>query len=417
MIFTVLAAGWWFASTLAAPATFNSPSLARRSDDELGSLVLAVKAQDDINDPDDLTVASTVINTGKTTLKLLNDPNGTYTTPVRNEGSKFTRATGPLSTWKTHTFEFYEVPTSGSRKRATGSTAGVHSVRVKYNPDVAASLSNPNAYTILKPGENKTVVHDLSGMYNFQTTGSYEVRVTANAEWFRVIKDDGSVGYVQAKIYDGPEAANWTASHISESGTFASMRGLASAGIPSHPFARRWEADNGLTKRVLYNNCSATQQKDILESAVAANGYIAQSSQFLANSYYLGNSRYRTWFGPYEKRRWDTVARHFTLLHGQPQRFKYDCSCAEEDTFAYVYPDQFGTVYLCGAFWKASVLGKDSRAGTIIHEATHFTRLGGTDDHAYGHEEAQKLAINFPGQAIMNADSHEYFAENDPEIL
>ncbi|QRW18243.1 peptidyl-Lys metalloendopeptidase [Rhizoctonia solani] len=348
MIFTVLAAGWWFASTLAAPATFNSPSLARRSDDELGSLVLAVKAQDDINDPDDLTVASTVINTGKTTLKLLNDPNG------------------PLSTWKTHTFEFYEVPTSGSRKRATGSTAGVHSVRVKYNPDVAASLSNPNAYTILKPGEKKSL--------SMITTGSYEVRVTANAEWFRVIKDDGSVGYVQAKIYDGPEAANWTASHISESGTFASMRGLASAGIPSHP---------------------ATQQKDILESAVAANGYIAQSSQFLANSYYLGNSRYRTWFGPYEKRRWDTVARHFTLLHGQPQRFKYDCSCAEEDTFAYVYPDQFGTVYLCGAFWKASVL----------------------DDHAYGHEEAQKLAINFPNQAIMNADSHEYFAENDPEIL
>ncbi|KAF8753554.1 peptidyl-Lys metalloendopeptidase [Rhizoctonia solani] len=363
MIFTVLAAGWWFASTLAAPATFNSPSLARRSDDELGSLVLAVKAQDDINDPDDLTVASTVINTGKTTLKLLNDPNG------------------PLSTWKTHTFEFYEVPASGSRKRATGSTAGVHSVRVKYNPDVAASLSNPNAYTILKPGENKTVVHDLSGMYNFQTTGSYEVRVTANAEWFRVIKDDGSVGYVQAKIYDGPEAANWTAR------TFPNQ-------AHSLPCA-----------------------KDILESAVAANGYIAQSSQFLANSYYLGNSRYRTWFGPYEKRRWDTVARHFTLLHGQPQRFKYDCSCAEEDTFAYVYPDQFGTVYLCGAFWKASVLGKDSRAGTIIHEATHFTRLGGTDDHAYGHEEAQKLAINFPNQAIMNADSHEYFAENDPEIL
>ncbi|CAE6408966.1 unnamed protein product [Rhizoctonia solani] len=399
MIFSALAAGFWAASTLAAPANFNSASLSRRSENKLGSLVLAVKAQDDVNDPDDLTVASTLINNGNTTIKVLNDPNG------------------PLSTWKTHTFEFYEVPVGGSRKRATGSTASVHAIRVKYNPDVAASLSNPNAYTVLKPGENKTVIHDLSGMYNFQTTGSYEVRVTANAEWFHVVKDDGSVGYVQAKIYDGPEATNWTAAHISESGTCASLRGLVSAGIPSHPLARRWEAGTGLAKRVLYNNCSATQEKDILQGALGANSYINQSSQFLADSYHLGNSRYRTWFGPYEKKRWDTVARHFALLHDQPQRFRYDCSCTEEDTFAYVYPDQFGTVYLCESFWRAPVLGRDSRAGTIIHEATHFTQIASTEDHARGHKRAQELAINSPNQAIMNADSHEYFAENNPEIV
>ncbi|CAE6415669.1 unnamed protein product [Rhizoctonia solani] len=113
MIFSVLAAGFWAASTLAAPTTFDSASLVRRSENELGSLVLAVKSQDDVNDPDDLTVASTVINTGNTTLKILNDPNG------------------PLSTWKTHTFEFYEVPAGGSRRRAVGSSAGIHAVRVK----------------------------------------------------------------------------------------------------------------------------------------------------------------------------------------------------------------------------------------------------------------------------------------------
>ncbi|CAE6414235.1 unnamed protein product [Rhizoctonia solani] len=69
-------------------------------------------------------------------------------------------------------------------------------------------------------------------------------------------------------------------------------------------------------------------------------------------------------------------------------------------------PDQFGTVYLCGAFWGAPVMGKDSRARTIIHEAAHFNRSAGTDDYACGHEEAQGLAINFPDQAVMNADSH-----------
>lgn len=26
----------------------------------------------------------------------------------------------------------------------------------------------------------------------------------------------------------------------------------------------------------------------------------------------------------------------------------YDCSCTDADTYAYVYPDSFGEIYLCG---------------------------------------------------------------------
>ena len=75
-------------------------------------------------------------------------------------------------------------------------------------------------------------------------------------------------------------------------------------------------------------------------------------------------------------------------------------------------PDQFGTIYLCGAFWNAPYAGEDSQAGTLIHESSHFTDNGGTKDLAYGHEACQNLATNDPDQAILNADSHEYFAEN-----
>ncbi|KAG9128081.1 hypothetical protein FRC07_005221 [Ceratobasidium sp. 392] len=406
MIFASLFAVALWTTSLAMPTTHDQTDLGAlaRRDANLGSLVLIVKAQDDVNDPDDLTVSSCLVNTGDKTLKILNDPNG------------------PLSTWKTHTFEFYEVPSSGSsslKARSDGSVAEVNAVRVKYNPEVVAALSDPNAYTVLQPGENKTVTHDLSGMYSFQTAGAYEVRLTSNAEYFRIIKDDGTIGYIQAKLYDGAEAAKWAGTNVAETGTYASLKGLASAGIPSHLLARRWEDDEShtLSKRQTFRNCSATQQSSIAEGIKGANAYIAEVNNYLSTSYYLGNKRYRTWFGPYEKKRWNLVKTHFSKLRNQPARFRYDCSCSEPDTFAYVYPNQFGTVYLCGLYWKAPTSGTDSKAGTIIHEATHFTKIAGTDDFGYGHAQAMALAKNYPAQAVMNADSHEYFAENTPRIV
>ena len=79
-------------------------------------------------------------------------------------------------------------------------------------------------------------------------------------------------------------------------------------------------------------------------------------------------------------------------------------------------PDQFGTIYLCGAFWNAPATGTDSKAGTLVHEASHFTVNGGTQDYAYGQAECKSLAINNPDEAIFNADSHEYFTENTPPL-
>jgi hypothetical protein len=76
MFASLIAAGLLAASfSLAAPASSDPGALARR-DSDLGSLVLIVKAQDDVNDPDDLTVSACLVNTGKNTLKILNDPNG-----------------------------------------------------------------------------------------------------------------------------------------------------------------------------------------------------------------------------------------------------------------------------------------------------------------------------------------------------
>jgi hypothetical protein len=77
---------------------------------------------------------------------------------------------------------------------------------------------------------------------------------------------------------------------------------------------------------------------------------------------------------------------------------------------------RFGTVYLCPVFWQVSNTGTDSRAGTLIHESSHFTANGGTQDYVYGQSSAKSLASSNPDEAVFNADNHEYFAENNPAL-
>ena len=61
------------------------------------------------------------------------------------------------------------------------------------------------------------------------------------------------------------------------------------------------------------------------------------------------------------------------------------------------------------------MVGTDSKAGTLIHEATHVTyHLPDTDDHSVFYENCEQLAINNPFHAATNGDSYEYFSENSP---
>ena len=79
---------------------------------------------------------------------------------------------------------------------------------------------------------------------------------------------------------------------------------------------------------------------------------------------------------------------------------------------------RFGVVYLCGLFWGAPTTGTDSKAGTIVHQASHFTANGGTNDmRDYESVSGSKeLAANYPDIAIRTADNYEYFAENNPVL-
>jgi peptidyl-Lys metalloendopeptidase len=113
--------------------------------------------------------------------------------------------------------------------------------------------------------------------------------------------------------------------------------------------------------------------------------------------------------------RYTTATNHFNAIDAAfvNQPITIDCGC-KKTYYAYVYPTQPYKIYVCKAFWTAPNTGTDSRAGTLIHEMSHFNVVAGTDDHAYGQSAAKSLAISNPTNALDNADNHEYFSENTP---
>ena len=163
-------------------------------------------------------------------------------------------------------------------------------------------------------------------------------------------------------------------------------------------------------------NCSASQQTALQAAVSAATNYAAESNAYLSSTPPSGTPRYATWFGAYAPGRWNTVQAHFAAEQSAftTQPLTLDCKCKKSNVYAYVYPTQPYKIYLCGAFWAAPLTGTDSRAGTLIHEMSHFDVVAGTDDWAYGQTAAKALAISDPVKAVDNADSHEYFAENTP---
>jgi peptidyl-Lys metalloendopeptidase len=73
-----------------------------------------------------------------------------------------------------------------------------------------------------------------------------------------------------------------------------------------------------------------------------------------------------------------------------------------------------GKIHVGQAFWDAPLTGTDSKGGTLVHETSHFRVVAGTRYWVYGQAGAAQLAKEAPERTAGNADSHEYFGENQP---
>ncbi|MBK8736619.1 MAG: hypothetical protein IPL98_12280 [Saprospiraceae bacterium] len=65
-------------------------------------------------------------------------------------------------------------------------------------------------------------------------------------------------------------------------------------------------------------------------------------------------------------------------------------------------------------FWDAKSQGKNSQAGTIVHELSHFKSIAGTSDHDDTYGDASN---NLPtSKKLSHADSLEFYVEDQPKI-
>jgi len=173
-----------------------------------------------------------------------------------------------------------------------------------------------------------------------------------------------------------------------------------------------------------FSGCSSGEQSALNTARGNATTYSSGSKTYLdGHTASTAGPRYTTSFGTPTNNLYNTVGDHFDAILAafQDAAITFDCGTCKSDRnynnyYAYVYPTQPYKIYLCGVFWSTGATGTDSKAGTLVHEMSHFNVTAGTNDNAYGKTACMNLAQKSPRKAVDNADSHEYFAENTPSM-
>lgn len=257
-------------------------------------------------------------------------------------------------------------------------------------------------YVLLKAGESTSVDLDISYGYLTELAGFYSISYDSQIEYYGI-----PLG-VDAESYEFNEQDRNIV-------TLESNKVVAYQAEQLSAFESKLPPE--------FASCSASEQTQI-DTALTAAETMATTAAEALNSTPVSQrataERYTTWFGSYLSSRYISVLTNFNAIQDATanKQLKFSCGSPRcgRSTFAFVYSNSPYEVFLCPSFWSAELTGTDSRAGTIIHELSHFTILGGTDDHQYGQSAAKQLGASDPNRAINNADSHEYFAENTPAL-
>ncbi len=276
---------------------------------------------------------------------------------------------------------------------------------------VKRSVPTAEEFVVIRPGGNHRAVVDLSPLYDMSASGHYTVEFNAP---------------LQFASLSGPERLKQAnGAPMMAKSVPIQVRAVTNAVVPTggkpRPSAYRVVRGNSNTAfglNVVYSGCTVDRQDLIGNAIIAARGYSEN-----AKGYLNGNAtgpRYTSWFGAYASTRYTTAQQHFVAIDNAMDQnngqLAVNCVCAPDliNAYAYVFPSQHYEIFVCNAFWAAPMTGTDSKAGTLIHEMSHFNIVAGTDDHVYGQPGANNLANTNPTQAVDNADNHEYFAENTP---
>jgi len=248
-------------------------------------------------------------------------------------------------------------------------------------------------YISLKSGESFAFTVNLGDYYDLSASGQYEILYAVAS--FNLFDEKGNAFKFRDSL---------TSEKVS-----MKVEGRAAKGKPTPPPPPPPGGNS-------FNACTVDQQSLLVSARNQAKVYASESENYLF-AHNSGTPRYLEWFGAFTTTRHNTVKTHFTAISDAWDNagVTFDCKC-KQPYYAYVYPNQPYNIYLCKVFWTAPLSGTDSKAGTLIHEMSHFNVVAATDDVVYGQAGARDLADSDPDLAITNADSHEYFAENTPVL-
>jgi len=279
-------------------------------------------------------------------------------------------------------------------------------VRARYTGIVMKRIPTADDFIVLAAGETMHMKIDLLKGYWFPKIGHYYVSLSS---------------YIY--VYGGElKLAEIVKSGLTEFTQYnlisSEALDLEVEGLAAEPY---WGAEPYLRTVTPLANCPTNNVTTIRSADTNAGTLISRVNSYLSNSCNNATtSSYVVWMGTCDANRYSTVKSHFSAIGSrQSAGYRVDCagSSCQANIYAYVYPtDTTFTVYVCGAFWSASLntCAFDSKPGTLIHELSHFNAVAGTSDYAYGQTACKDLAKSNPARAISNADNHEYLAEQCP---
>jgi peptidyl-Lys metalloendopeptidase len=284
---------------------------------------------------------------------------------------------------------------------------------------VKRGAPEPEDYITIEPNSSVSVEVDLTEYYDISEPGQYDVRyrlaildVGRESPQILASRFIGEPSFPRHRI-----RSNVAKFELLEPREPKQINGISVEWLAEHPDITAFQPPG-------FSQCTAAEQTDLKNALTEAEGIAAVSLLALSNTPEDKRpeaKRHKEWFGPHQTFFYNRVIGNFSnILDALANKtITFNCSGdgCESSWFAYVYSGSPYEIHLCNLFWTAPLRGTNSQAGTIIHEISHFYVVAGTYDHAYGQAECRQLAKDDPFEAIANADSHAYFAENDPRLM
>lgn len=165
--------------------------------------------------------------------------------------------------------------------------------------------------------------------------------------------------------------------------------------------------------------CDSAQQSSVISAITVLKSALDEALRVLDSSATADIDLFVEWFGAPAS---DTVANVrsvFAKAKGFTSFQTFYCPLSSTDIvwwepgdIAAVRPDEPLTIYLAADFFSLVNGGALSKAGAIMHELSHESLIGDTDDLGYGATQARSLAKSDPAKARKNADNYRLFMED-----